>query len=199
MHHKICHVLGGAYNLPHAQTHAIILPHVLAYNAPSAPDAESRIAAAFGAARALDGLNALRKTLDAPRALKDYGLAEENIPEAARLILPAIPDSNPRKSPWTTFRNSFATRTQELPQNRLPDDHETLYKSAEALPFLPRERQVTRSFGGSELRQRQRQATLPRSCSGPHPGECGDCKVLVLVPQTNIRNSAFVRRANRRV
>ena len=55
MHHKICHVLGGAYNLPHAQTHAIILPHVLAFNAPLAPDAEARIAAAFGAARALDG------------------------------------------------------------------------------------------------------------------------------------------------
>lgn len=97
MHHKICHVLGGAYNLPHAQTHAIILPHVLAFNAPWAPEAESRIAAAFGSARALDGLNALRETLDAPKALKDYGLAEESIPEAARLILPTIPASNPRK------------------------------------------------------------------------------------------------------
>lgn len=106
MHHKICHVLGGAYNLPHAQTHAIILPHVLAFNAPLAPDAEARIAAAFGAARALDGLNALRETLDAPRALKDYGLAEDSIPEAARLILPAIPASNPR--------NVTAENLQEL-------------------------------------------------------------------------------------
>lgn len=96
MHHKICHVLGGAYNLPHAQTHAIILPHVLAFNAPYAPEARNRIAAAFGTGRALDGLNALRETLDAPKALKDYGLAEEDIPEAARLVLPAIPASNPR-------------------------------------------------------------------------------------------------------
>jgi maleylacetate reductase len=97
LHHKICHVLGGAYNLPHAQTHAIILPHVLAFNAPFAPDAANRIAAALGSATALDGLNALRETLSAPNALKDYGLTRESIPEAVQLILPAIPASNPRK------------------------------------------------------------------------------------------------------
>jgi maleylacetate reductase len=96
MHHKICHVLGGAYNMPHAQTHATVLPYVLAFNAPCAPDAEVRIAAAFGADDALKGLNALRETLNAPRALKDHGLAEENIPAAVKLILPAIPGSNPR-------------------------------------------------------------------------------------------------------
>ena len=48
MHHKICHVLGGTFNLPHAQTHATVLPYVLAFNAPAAPDAAARIAAAFG-------------------------------------------------------------------------------------------------------------------------------------------------------
>ncbi|CAN7501623.1 maleylacetate reductase [Pseudarthrobacter oxydans] len=96
MHHKICHVLGGAYNMPHAQTHATVLPYVLAFNAPYAPDAEVRIAAAFGADDALKGLNALRETLSAPKALKDHGLAEENIAEAVKLILPAIPGSNPR-------------------------------------------------------------------------------------------------------
>lgn len=96
LHHKICHVLGGAYNLPHAQTHATVLPYVLAFNAPAAPEAESRIAAAFGTTTAGAGLTALRDTLDAPRALKDYGLREENIPEAVELILPVVPDSNPR-------------------------------------------------------------------------------------------------------
>ena len=48
LHHKICHVLGGKYNLPHAQTHAVVLPYVLAFNAPHAPEAERRIAGAFG-------------------------------------------------------------------------------------------------------------------------------------------------------
>jgi maleylacetate reductase len=96
MHHKICHVLGGTWNMPHAQTHAAVLPYVLAFNAEAAPEAEQRIAAAFGAESAVKGLNRLRDTLDAPRALKDYGFAEEDIPEAVDLILPVIPASNPR-------------------------------------------------------------------------------------------------------
>ena len=96
LHHKICHVLGGKYNLPHAQTHATVLPYVLAFNGPAAPDAERRIAAAFGSNRAIDGLEDLRRELDAPRALRDYGFAEDSIAEAAEAILPAVPPSNPR-------------------------------------------------------------------------------------------------------
>jgi maleylacetate reductase len=96
MHHKICHVLGGAYDLPHAQTHAVILPHVLGFNTASAPELDKRIAAAFGSTSATSGLNALRIQLDAPAALKDYGMAEEDIPAAAGLIFPVIPESNPR-------------------------------------------------------------------------------------------------------
>ncbi|WP_415856635.1 maleylacetate reductase [Sinomonas sp. G460-2] len=96
MHHKICHVLGGTFNLPHAQTHATVLPYVLAFNAPAAPEAAARIAAAFGAEDALEGLQALRKKLDAPRALADYGFTEDGIAEAVAVALPAIPESNPR-------------------------------------------------------------------------------------------------------
>lgn len=96
LHHKVCHVLGGAYNLPHAETHATVLPYVLAFNAPAAPEAESRIAVAFGSTTAISGLNTLRDTLNAPRALKDYDLHEDSIPEAVALILPVVPDSNPR-------------------------------------------------------------------------------------------------------
>ncbi|GAA3687043.1 maleylacetate reductase [Arthrobacter ginkgonis] len=96
MHHKICHVLGGTFNLPHAQTHATVLPYVLAFNAPHAPQAEARIAAAFGSGTALQGLQDLRATLDAPRALADYGFTEENIAEAVAVALPAIPATNPR-------------------------------------------------------------------------------------------------------
>ncbi|MCW2134391.1 maleylacetate reductase [Arthrobacter sp. VKM Ac-2550] len=96
MHHKICHVLGGTWNMPHAQTHATVMPYVLAFNAPEAPDAANRIAAAFGTDNAVEGLNRLRATLDAPKALKDYGFAEDNIAEAVDIILPVIPASNPR-------------------------------------------------------------------------------------------------------
>jgi maleylacetate reductase len=51
LHHKICHVLGGSFDLPHARTHAVVLPHVLAFNAPAAPEAAARISAALGADR----------------------------------------------------------------------------------------------------------------------------------------------------
>jgi alcohol dehydrogenase class IV len=106
LHHKICHVLGGRYNLPHAQTHATVLPYVLAFNGPAAPEAEQRIAAAFGSTgpggatssgpSALAGLDELRRELDAPRSLADYGFTEDLIGEAAEAILPSVPASNPR-------------------------------------------------------------------------------------------------------
>ena len=96
LHHKICHVLGGKYNLPHAQTHAIVLPYVLAFNAGRARDAASRIASSFGSKNALDGLQRLRAELGAPRALADYGFSEADVPDAAAAILPAVPPSNPR-------------------------------------------------------------------------------------------------------
>lgn len=95
LHHKICHVLGGLYDLPHAQTHAAVLPHVLAFNGPSAPEAEQRIAAAFGTPDALTGLQGLRKRLDAPTALRDHGMAEDGIPAVVEAVLAAAPANNP--------------------------------------------------------------------------------------------------------
>jgi alcohol dehydrogenase class IV len=104
LHHKVCHFLGGAYNLPHAETHAIVLPHVLAYNAPAVPDIARRIAQAFGAqpgpdddpARAaVNALLGLRDEVDAPRALKDVGMQERDILDAAARIMPVVPPSNP--------------------------------------------------------------------------------------------------------
>ncbi|WP_286794075.1 maleylacetate reductase [Microbacterium sp. UBA3394] len=96
LHHKICHALGGTYGLPHAQTHAVVLPYVTAFNVDSAPDAARRLQAAFGADDPLAGLVALREELDAPRALRDLGFEEASIEEAAEIILPSVPPTNPR-------------------------------------------------------------------------------------------------------
>jgi maleylacetate reductase len=96
LHHKICHVLGGAFDLPHAATHAVVLPYVLAYNAPFAPAAAERIAAALGAVESLAGLQRLRASLDAPQALREIGLREEDLAAAVKLIGPEVPPSNPR-------------------------------------------------------------------------------------------------------
>jgi maleylacetate reductase len=96
LHHKICHVLGGRFNLPHAQTHTVILPHVLAFNVAASAEADERIARALDAPSALVGLDQLYNELDAPRALQDFGFASENIPESVELIMEVVPTSNPR-------------------------------------------------------------------------------------------------------
>jgi maleylacetate reductase len=95
LHHKICHVLGGRYGLPHAQTHAIMLPYVLAFNAPGAPDAASRIGQALGSEHPAAALQALAAQLGLPRGLREIGLAEDQLVEAARLIEPVVPADNP--------------------------------------------------------------------------------------------------------
>jgi maleylacetate reductase len=95
LHHKICHVLGGMFGLPHAETHAVVLPHVLAMNAPAVPDLEARMAGAFGSTTALGGLLSLRDEVDAPRALRDLGMEEDEIPSAVGPIVEASPSNNP--------------------------------------------------------------------------------------------------------
>ena len=95
LHHKICHVLGGMFDLPHAQTHAVVLPHVLAFNAPFAPEVERRLAAAFGASSATAGLARLRRELDAPTALCDLGMPEDGVGAAAGAVLASVPAGNP--------------------------------------------------------------------------------------------------------
>ena len=95
LHHKICHVLGGAYDLPHAQTHAIVLPHVLAFNAPGAPEAAARIARALAADDPVAGLRGLSRRLGIPRGLRELGLREDQLEQAVRLIEPVVPADNP--------------------------------------------------------------------------------------------------------
>lgn len=96
MHHRICHVLGGTFGLPHAATHAVVLPYVLAWNAAAAPGAGQRIAGALGGEEPSGALEDLRLRLGAPRALRDVGLAETDLPRAVSTALPTIPPSNPR-------------------------------------------------------------------------------------------------------
>lgn len=95
LHHKICHVLGGKFDLPHAQTHAVVLPYVLAFNAPAAPEASERIASALGGTDAVSGLASLRERLDAPKALRDYGMQQSGIEAAALDVVEAAPADNP--------------------------------------------------------------------------------------------------------
>jgi maleylacetate reductase len=95
LHHKLCHTLGGTFDLPHAETHTVVLPHAAAYNAPAAPEAMARVARALGVKDAPTGLYDLAKGLGAPIALKDIGMPETGLDRAADLAV-ANPYWNPR-------------------------------------------------------------------------------------------------------
>jgi len=95
VHHKLCHTLGGTFNLPHAETHTIVLPHALAYNAPACPDAMRALARAFGTDDAVEGLNVLLAKLKVKRGLKELGMPEDGIDKAADLAV-KNPYWNPR-------------------------------------------------------------------------------------------------------
>ena len=95
LHHKLCHVLGGSFGLPHAETHAVVLPHAVAYNQAAAPKAMTRVARALGASGAADGLFALAIATDAPMALRDIGMPQDGLDRAADLAA-EDPYWNPR-------------------------------------------------------------------------------------------------------
>jgi alcohol dehydrogenase class IV len=95
LHHKLCHVLGGTFDLPHAETHAILLPHATAYNAEATPDAMARLARALKADDPAAGLFALGRRLNIPAGLKDIGMPADGIDRAVELAVSA-PYWNPR-------------------------------------------------------------------------------------------------------
>jgi alcohol dehydrogenase class IV len=87
LHHKLCHVLGGSFDLPHAETHTVVLPHAIAYNAAAAPDAAARIARALGHTDAAAGLYQLAGAIGAPRSLAALGMPAEGLDRAADLAV----------------------------------------------------------------------------------------------------------------
>ncbi|WHT22357.1 maleylacetate reductase [Crossiella sp. CA-258035] len=95
LHHKLCHTLGGAFDLPHAETHTVLLPHAMAYNAPAAPAAMSQVAEALGVTDAPRGVHELVVRLGGPTSLRELGLAESDLPRAVELAT-ATPYPNPR-------------------------------------------------------------------------------------------------------
>lgn len=95
LHHKLCHTLGGSFNLPHADTHAILLPHAAAYNARAA-EAELRpLCEIFGGSSPGDALWSFASRLGAPLALRDIGLREADLDRASEIAL-SKPYWNPR-------------------------------------------------------------------------------------------------------
>jgi maleylacetate reductase len=85
LQHKLAHVLGG-FGLPHAEAHAIILPHVTRFNLPSAPQARERLADALGSNDPAERLQQMLRSFPIPQRLGDLGFELEKIPNAAEQV-----------------------------------------------------------------------------------------------------------------
>ncbi|SER79610.1 maleylacetate reductase [Psychrobacillus sp. OK032] len=97
LHHKLCHTLGGTFNLPHAATHTVILPHVVTYNQKFAPDAMKAIASAWNTAEENLGgvIFDFILSLQAPISLKKIGMYQQDLAKATELTT-KNPYYNPR-------------------------------------------------------------------------------------------------------
>jgi alcohol dehydrogenase class IV len=96
LHHKLCHVLGGSFSLPHAPTHAVVLPYAMAYNEPAALAAMSRIGEAVNSDHAPSAVQSLVRNLGGPTRLRDIGFASAGVRRAAELAVDR-PYPNPRE------------------------------------------------------------------------------------------------------
>lgn len=98
LHHKVCHVLGGAYDLEHAALHSVVLPHAVGLNLPAAPEAARLLGTALDApADPFGALLDLYGRLEPPASLRELGLAESALDHATDLVMAQVPDTNPRR------------------------------------------------------------------------------------------------------
>jgi maleylacetate reductase len=95
LHHKICHTLGGSFDTPHAETHSVMLPHTIGFNACAVPELMSPVSEIFGGATPGQALYDFAKSIGSPMALADFGLSEADLDRAAE-IATMNPYSNPR-------------------------------------------------------------------------------------------------------
>jgi maleylacetate reductase len=115
LHHKLCHTLGGTFNLPHAETHAVILPYAAAFNLVAATDANTRLQAALGSEDVGRALHAFARAVGAPRSLQELGLKADDLDRAAELAT-LTPYPNPR--PLT--RESIRALLEQAYQGAVP-------------------------------------------------------------------------------
>ena len=90
LHHKICHAVGGAFDLPHAEAHAVVLPHSTAFSVPSAPESAARLAAALGVDDLAAGVYDLVQRCGLPTSLRELGLREEDLDTATAAVVAEV-------------------------------------------------------------------------------------------------------------
>jgi alcohol dehydrogenase class IV len=115
LHHKLCHTLGGTFNLPHAETHTLILPQAAAYNRAAAPEAMARVARALGGGDAPGALFDLARGLGAEMRLAAFGLSAADLERAADLAV-----ESPYPNPAPVTREGVRALLQDAYEGRRP-------------------------------------------------------------------------------
>ncbi|MEK9660640.1 MAG: maleylacetate reductase [Alphaproteobacteria bacterium] len=115
LHHKLCHTLGGTFNLPHAETHTIVIPHATAFNREAAPEAMARIAAAMGSDDPAGAIYDLGVAIGAKMALRDLGLGEADLDRAADIAV-----ENPYYNPRPITRDGIRALLDDAFHGRRP-------------------------------------------------------------------------------
>lgn len=124
LHHRLCHTLGGTLDLPHAQTHTVVLPHALAYNQPAVPDAVAALSRALGGvADPARELWELAGGLGAPRSLAELGMREDDIPRIADLAVAGRAGSGHR-NPRPVTREGVTALLEAAWSGRAPRTHD---------------------------------------------------------------------------
>ena len=95
LHHKLCHTLGGSFDLPHAETHSVLLPYAAEYNLEAASEAMATVARALGSSDPPTALYALGRRIGTPASLADIGMRAQDLERAADLAVER-PYPNPR-------------------------------------------------------------------------------------------------------
>jgi alcohol dehydrogenase class IV len=115
LHHKLCHTLGGSFHLPHAETHTVVLPYAVAYNASAAPEAIERVARALGVRSAAQGLYDFAKSLGAPVSLQELGMTRDQLDRAADLAV-----QNAYYNPRPVTRDGIRALLEQAFEGRRP-------------------------------------------------------------------------------
>ena len=114
LHHKLCHVLGGSFDTPHAETHAILLPHTIGFNSAKAADLLAPISQVLGGTPGV-ALFDFAASLEAPTKLKDFGLGEAELERAADIAV-----KNPYWNPRPFDRASLLALLRDAWEGRRP-------------------------------------------------------------------------------
>ncbi len=180
LHHKICHVLGGSFGLPHAATHAALLPHVVRFEREAAPEAMAAIARALGVLDPVDGIARLSRTTGAPQSLGALGLKRDDIDRVVDAVL-ASPPSSPRA----------------LARDALVAMLVAAQAAPVALPRAPRV-QAPASFAtqpgfGSTHESEALPGALPRRQNTPHPAPYGLYPDLISGTPFTVKNAEASR------